>query len=46
MVVVVEDVVGLVAAVEVTLVDKVEEVMTGQILLMALMYQTDSKLYG
>jgi hypothetical protein len=27
-------------------VDKVEEVMTGQILLMALMYQTDSKLYG
>jgi hypothetical protein len=45
-VVVVEDMValvvmvGLVAAVEVTLVDKVEEVVTGQIFLMALMYQT------
>jgi hypothetical protein len=31
--------VGLVAAVEVALVDKVEEVMTGQILLMVSMYQ-------
>jgi hypothetical protein len=36
-------VVGLVAAVEVLLVDKVEEVVTGQILLMALMYQTQLK---
>jgi hypothetical protein len=33
-------VVGLVAMVEVALVDKVEVVMTGQILLMALMYLT------
>jgi hypothetical protein len=33
-------VVGLVAVVEVALVDAVEVVMTGQILLMALMYQT------
>jgi hypothetical protein len=33
-------VVGSVAVVEVTLVDKVVVVMTGQILLMALMYQT------
>jgi hypothetical protein len=33
-------VVGLVAVVEVALVDKVEVVMTGQILLMALMYWT------
>jgi hypothetical protein len=46
MVVAVEDVVtlvvvvGFVASVEVALVDKVEEVMTGQILLMTLMYQT------
>jgi hypothetical protein len=32
--------VGLVAAVEVGLVDEVEEVMTGQIILMALMYWT------
>jgi hypothetical protein len=31
--------VGLVAVVEVTLVDKVEEVMTGQILLMVSMYR-------
>jgi hypothetical protein len=38
MAVAVEDVVGLVAALEVPLVDEVEEVMTGQILLMALMY--------
>jgi hypothetical protein len=46
MVVEVEDVVtlvvmvGLVAVVEVTLLDAVEVVMTGQILLMVLMYQT------
>jgi hypothetical protein len=46
MVATVEDVVtlavmvGLMAVVEVTLVDKLEVVMTGQILLMALMYQT------
>jgi hypothetical protein len=33
-------VVGLKAMVEVALVDEVEVVMTGQILLMALMYQT------
>jgi hypothetical protein len=33
-------VVGLVAAVEVTLVDEVEVVKTGQILLMVLMYRT------
>jgi hypothetical protein len=33
-------VVGLVAVVEVSLADAVEVVMTGQILLMALMYQT------
>jgi hypothetical protein len=33
-------VVGLVAMVEVALVDEVEVVMTGQILLMALMYRT------
>jgi hypothetical protein len=33
-------VVGLVATVEVALVDEVEVVMTGQILLMVLMYQT------
>jgi hypothetical protein len=45
-VVTVEDVVasvvmvGLVAAVEVGLVDEVEEVMTGQIILMALMHWT------
>jgi hypothetical protein len=45
-VVTVEDVVasvvmvGLVATVEVGLVDEVEEVMTGQIVLMALMYWT------
>jgi hypothetical protein len=32
--------VGLVAVVEVALVDEVEVVMTGQILLMALMYRT------
>jgi hypothetical protein len=32
--------VGLVAVVEVTLLDAVEVVMTGQILLMVLMYQT------
>jgi hypothetical protein len=38
MAVAVEDVVGLVAALEVALVEEVEEVMTGQILLMALMY--------
>jgi hypothetical protein len=36
-------VVGLVAAVEVTLVDEVEVVMTGQTLLMALMYRTQLK---
>jgi hypothetical protein len=36
-------VVGLVAMVEVTLVDEVEVVMTGQILLMALMYPTRLK---
>jgi hypothetical protein len=36
-------VVGLVAVVEVALVDEVEVVMTGQILLMALMYQTRLK---
>jgi hypothetical protein len=36
-------VVGLVAMVEVALVDKVEVVMTGQILLMALMYRTRLK---
>jgi hypothetical protein len=35
--------VGLVAAVEVALVDEVEVVRTGQILLMALMYQTQLK---
>jgi hypothetical protein len=35
--------VGLVAAVEVTLVDEVEEAVTGQILLMALMYWTQLK---
>jgi hypothetical protein len=39
----VEVVVGLVAVVEVALVDKVEVVMTGQTLLMALMYQTRLK---
>jgi hypothetical protein len=39
----VEDVVGLVAVVEVALVDEVEVVMTGQILLMALMYWTQLK---
>jgi hypothetical protein len=39
-VVTLEVVEGLVAAVEVALVDEVEVVMTGQILLMALMYQT------
>jgi hypothetical protein len=49
MVVEVEDVValvvmvGLVAVVEVALMDAVEVVMTGQILLMALMYQTRLK---
>jgi hypothetical protein len=36
-------VVGLVAMVEVVLMDKVEEVVTGQILLMALMYHTRLK---
>ncbi len=36
-------VVGLVATVEVTLVDEVEVVMTGQTLLMALMYWTQLK---
>jgi hypothetical protein len=36
-------VVGLVATVEVVLVDKVEEVVTGQILLMAVMYHTQLK---
>jgi hypothetical protein len=35
--------VGLVVVVEVTLVDEAEVVMTGQILLMALMYQTQLK---
>jgi hypothetical protein len=35
-----EVMVGLVAVAEVALVDEVEVVMTGQILLMALMYQT------
>jgi hypothetical protein len=35
--------VGLVAAVEVALLDEVEVVTTGQILLMALMYQTQLK---
>jgi hypothetical protein len=39
-VVALEVMVGSVAVVEVTLVDEVEVVMTGQILLMALMYQT------
>ena len=40
--------VDLVAMVEVTLVDEVDEEMTGHLLLMALMYQTwaDSKLCG
>jgi hypothetical protein len=42
-VVTLEVMVGLVAVVEVTLVDEVEVVMTGQMLLMALMYQTRLK---
>jgi hypothetical protein len=42
-VVALEVMVGLVAVVEVALVDEVEVVMTGQILLMALMYQTRLK---
>jgi hypothetical protein len=42
-VVALEVMVGLVAMVEVALVDEVEVVMAGQILLMALMYQTRLK---